>query len=765
MLKFIDTQEKFFNILPEIRLYAQEKNCKFAIDVETYSFYNPEILGGLYKVPRPIKISPREITSLETKTPLKLEFEGLIATFQLGADPRVLDRQWVFDLKKLPGELITTYIGPLISNALIIGHNLKYDIGFLVTQLDIWLNPEKIRDTMLIDQLLISGRKDKVGLIDNYRRYLDYGFFIAETGKTVYEYANYKEKWQNAYWGVHSYPQAQLQYSADDVRLIFYVYESQKDEIKKFKKKFPKSKIVDRIKAEGELVTEIALMELRGIRFDLEYHQSKVIPFLEEQLKEAYDKAAAICPNVNPVKTKGRGGNKVHFQEPLNFNSSTQVPKILKELGIKVPNAQEKTLKKIRYKHPAVEYILRVKKASTLLNNFGYKLLKFVHEDGKIYPNFRQIGTETGRFSANSPNLQQVPAKGKLFGKIKASELCRRSFISDPGTILGIADYSNIQPRIIAELTQAVKLIDAFKRGVDYHGFTAQLLLDLPEPPKKNTPEREEVGKIGNLSLAFCAGWPKLQENIYVFTLDNEVPTRWSDQEARERFERYFEEMPEVRVKQNAVRQAVEKALESHNTLADFVGRKPIFTISTELKAGKEIAFGRHRSFYLTGVQEEMAKVKIKGDPREHPLHRWYKATHEKPVKDADGNDTDQTITTTNYYNEFNKTISNIAREAYNYLIQAEEANIMKLAIVLTGKKFRAAGFDPLTEGLCLTIHDEVVFQVKEKHGELAKKLLIEAMTEAAKLVIVSLDCPVDAAIDTSWSKPESEKKQEATVW
>lgn len=758
MYILIDTEDKFYETLPEIEAYSQTKNCKFAIDCETYSFYNPEVQDGLYKVPRPIRITPRMISPLTTKTPLRIEFEGLIATFQLGADPRILDRQWIFDLKKLPKDLIIEHIKPLLLNKIIIGHNLKYDIGFLITQLDIWLTPDKLRDTMLIDQLLISGRKDKVGLIDNYRRYLDYGFFIAETGKTVYEYSDFKEGWQSAYWGVDQYPKAQLQYSADDVRLIFYVYEAQKEAIKKFTKKFPRNKLIDRIKAEGELITEIALMELRGIRIDLEYHRTQVIPFLEQQLKEAQDKANSLCPNPNPILTKGRGVNKRPYQPPINFNSSTQVPKILKELGIKVPNAQEKTLKKIRYRHPAVEWILRVKKASTLLNNFGYKLLRFTHEDGKIYPNFRQIGTETGRFSANSPNLQQVPAKGKLFGKIKASELCRRSFICDPETILGIADYSNIQPRIIAELTQAVKLIDAFKRGVDYHGFTAQLLLDLPEPPKKGSIEREEVGKIGNLSLAFCAGWPNLQENIYVFTLDNEVPTRWSDQEAKERFEKYFQEMPEVRVKQNAIRAAVEKALEPHNSLADFAGRKPIFTISTELKKGKEVAFGRHRSFYLTGPQEEMAKVRVKGDPREHPLHRWYKATHEKPIKDEDGNDTDEVTVTTNYYNEFNKTISNIAREAYNYLIQAEEANIMKLAIVLTGQKFRNAGFDPLTEGLCLTIHDEVVFQVKKEHGELAKNLLVEAMTEAAKTVIVSLECPIDSTLDTSWAKPESEK-------
>jgi DNA polymerase-1 len=744
---FITTEKQLEEVIKnQIRpYYEQHENPKFAFDLETYSLYSP-ILDLYDTAPRPIRLPGRYVSNFTTRQEMFMEFEGLPATFQLGSDPRILDRQWVIDVKKVGIPAITRLLKDIMESSILIGHNLKYDTGFLMAVFDIWPDETKLRDTQLIDSILISGRRDKTRLSDNYRRYLDYGFFVAETGYGFEEYESKKHEMQSSDW-TGDPDKHQIMYAAEDVRLIFFVYESQKEKLKAFRKKHPKAGVFDIIKMECRIIPEVALMELRGIDFDYKYHTEVLIPYLEDKYKQAYKEACEILPNPNPVKTKGRGVKKYEYQDPINLSSSTQVPKILEMLGVKVPNAQEDTLKAVRREHPGVELILKCKKASYLLSSFGYKLLRFVHEDGRIYPNFRQIGTETGRFSGNSPNMQQIPSKELLFGEKNSGELFRTSFISGEGFVFIDSDYSNIEPRLIAHITQCVHLMNAFKNGVDYHGFTAQILLCLPEIPKKGTEEREVIGKIANLSLGYCAGPKTLKDNLYVQTLDREVPIRWTDQEAREKHEKYFDYLPEVKLAIEAVKAEVEKALASHNTLADFAGRKPIFTVFTK-------HYRRHRSFYLHSAQEAMARHKAKGDPREHPLHRWNKVTKEIIVVDEVGNPTGEIIYKESYYNEFARMVNDIARESYNFLIQCEAANMLKVSILNMGwREMKKRGFDVFKEGPILCVHDEILFRAYNHNQELAKNFVQESMVKAGKAVITSLPVKADPGADVNWSK------------
>ena len=757
MKQFVDTEELLLEVLEkQVKPYFK-KHAKFCLDFETWSLFDPEN-EDLYKVPKPIRIPGRWVCSRDTRREFFMQYEGYVATMQLGADPRIFDKQWIFDVKKLGEGLITKHFKEILENSLVIGHNLKYESMFLMAQFNIWLNPTKVRDTQLIEQVILAGRKDKVNLGECYKRRLDYGFFLAETGKNFEEYEKHKEEMQQFYWGVKTYPEENLQYGADDVRFPFYLYESQKEYIEEFKKKHPGCKIIDNIKAECATIVEMALAELRGITFDIKYQKEMVIPYLERKYQEAYDIAITYFPNCGKEVSKGRGAAKRTWRE-LNFGSSQQVINALASLGIEIPNAQEDTLKEIRRSHPAIEQVLQVRKAKYLLSTFGYKLLRFIHEDGKIHPNFRQIGTETSRLSGNNPNMQQIPSKEKLFKEIQSSELFRKAFIADcyrfaevievignlyyKAEILAVveeedecvvvdSDFANIEPRIIAQVAGPGALRKAFNNNVDYHGFTAMNLLSLPSIPLKGTWEREIIGKIGNLALGYLAGDEKTAEIMYVNTLDQDNPVVWTAEEARAKKEAYFDAIPEVKNCIQENRTKVYKHFEHFSSLAEFAGRKPIYTQFTR-------HHGRHRSWYLSEKQEALAKYKSAGDPRKHPLHKYYVKVNEETGEE----DT---------YNMFKQIVSNIIRESYNFLMQAESACILKSTMRLLGKAMRESGIFELTEGLIMTVHDELVLNVRKKNQQIAEKMLVDCMKAAGAEVLRDVPVKAEAGSSVNWA-------------
>ncbi len=757
----IDTPELFYEVLEQQIKPYYEKHKKFCLDLETWSLYDPKYKDELYKIPKPIRIPGRWVCSLDTRREFYMKYEGYVATMQLGADPKVFDKQWIFDIKNLGEKLITDNLKGILEDSLIIGHNLKYEISFLITQFDIWLDDNKVRDTMLIEQVLISGRKDKVSLGECYKRRFDFGWFMAETGKSFEEYEKFKEEWQGFYWGVEELPDDALVYAGHDVRFPFYLYQAHKDYLDTFLKRHKGAKTLEIIKQECATITEMALIELRGITLDVDYLQNEVIPYLEKKSKEAYEVAITYFPDFGKMKTKGRGAKKIEYREPINFNSSTQVPAALASIGIIVPNAQEDTLKEARRQSPAVEQVLQVKKANYLLSSFGYKLLRFVREDGKIHPNFKQIGTETGRLSGQKPNMQQIPSKEKLFKEIMSGKLFRTAFIGDcykfvevvliagnltykaeilvrveegEQSVITDSDFANIEPRIIAQVSGCEALRTAFRNNVDYHGFTAKNLLGLDEIPLKGTHEREVIGKTGNLALGYLAGDAKTAEIMYVETLDQEAPIVWTPEEARAKKEAYFEAIPGVKALIEENRRQVWKHFDHFESLAEFGGRKPVYTQFTK-------TYGRHRSWYLSSKQEGLAKYKVAGDPRKHPLHKWYVTVDEETGE-------------TSNYNMWKQMISTIARESYNYLMQAESANILKHTVRILGKKMKACGkFDIFKEGLIMTVHDELVLCVYKHNRELAEQLLVASMEEAGRVVLIDVPVKCEAASAPNWSE------------
>jgi DNA polymerase I-like protein with 3'-5' exonuclease and polymerase domains len=201
--------------------------------------------------------------------------------------------------------------------------------------------------------------------------------------------------------------------------------------------------------AEESLVA--ALFEYRKIRGDKEAKEAARKPVL------------SIAPTKPPAPPA-----------PWNFRSTHQVGEISKKiLGFFPKDTAEATMLRYVDKHPFFRELLKHRKLSTLVSKYGENWTGGAYDEisGRLYPGWRQIGTETGRFSCSAPNVQQVPRDGPY----------RSFFRARRGRTLIAADFSQIEVRIYAKLVGEKGLLDVFDAGGDVYVATAAKLMDKPE--------------------------------------------------------------------------------------------------------------------------------------------------------------------------------------------------------------------------------------------------------------------------------------------
>ena len=138
----------------------------------------------------------------------------------------------------------------------------------------------------------------------------------------------------------------------------------------------------------------------------------------------------------------------------------------LSRLGIPVPDSTRNwKLQPLAAQYPVVAKLLEYRTMQKALTSYGQNMIEFINpKTGRLHADFRQIGAPTGRFACTNPNIQQVPHAPEY----------RRCFTGNPeGRRLVIADYSQIELRILAEFSRDQTFIDAFNSGADLHRVTA----------------------------------------------------------------------------------------------------------------------------------------------------------------------------------------------------------------------------------------------------------------------------------------------------
>jgi DNA polymerase-1 len=268
---------------------------------------------------------------------------------------------------------------------------------------------------------------------------------------------------------------------------------------------------------ERPLVRVLARMEDAGVRVDLEFLRELGI----ELTKECGELEARIHAAAG---------------ERFNVNSTPQLRHILYDkLGL-TPVKKTKTgastdadsLQKLVDQHPIVEDLLRYREVEKLRNTYAEALPPLVGPDGRIHAVLNQTIATTGRISSEAPNLQNIPLRtpdGREF---------RRAFIPADGCELLVADYSQIELRLLAHLAQDPGLIEAFQRDADVHATTAARVFSVPEA--EVAPFQRRFAKVVNYGLAYGMEAYGLAQRL-------DIPT----EAAREILDAYFSSFPNVR--------------------------------------------------------------------------------------------------------------------------------------------------------------------------------------------------------------------------
>lgn len=271
---------------------------------------------------------------------------------------------------------------------------------------------------------------------------------------------------------------------------------------------------------EMPLMPVLAEMEEAGVMIDTEGLKETSKLFTQQMLalEQEIHELAGISFNISSPKQVG----EVLF-DTLKLDSKAKKTKT----GQYVTN--EEVLEALRRKHPVVGKILDYRGLKKLLNTYIDTLPQLINpQTGHIHTSFNQTVTATGRLSSSNPNLQNIPVR-----EAQGKEV-RKAFIPYPGQLFFSADYSQIELRIMAHLSQDANLIGAFLQGNDIHAATAAKIFK--KPLDEVTSDERRKAKTANFGIIYGISAFGLAERLGV-----------SRTEAKQLIDEYFVTYPGVK--------------------------------------------------------------------------------------------------------------------------------------------------------------------------------------------------------------------------
>ena len=422
------------------------------------------------------------INNLKFKSILEeLEFNSLLRKYDLNgevSDNTVVDDKLVykdikeFDKKKEFAFYIETR-GEVYSKSEIIGISLfDGDACYYIDPSEI----EKYKDIFECDTKKITyDLKKNIVVLNNYNISINGEVFdtmiagyltdfdVKEDISIIGRSYGYKI---NDYVDDYGSIKRPIEVSLDKLKEIIgtkvkFIYESRDDLISKIKE-FGEEELFNNI--EMPLVRVLADMELTGIRVDKDYLED-VKDTLEKNMisleAEIYDLAGEEFNIMSPQQ----------LADILFIKLNIPYPKRIKNNKY---STSKDILDKIRFVNPIVDKVLEYRMLSKLYSNYAVGLINEIREDGRIHTIFTQTLTRTGRLSSISPNLQNIPARDDY------ARMIRKAFIPDEDSVLLSSDYSQVELRVFASMSNATQMIDAFKNDIDIHTKTASDIYHIP---------------------------------------------------------------------------------------------------------------------------------------------------------------------------------------------------------------------------------------------------------------------------------------------
>lgn len=341
-------------------------------------------------------------------------------------------------------------------------HNAQFDLSFLWNQ---GFYPKNlVIDTMLLSQIFYAGLMEENKVLKHS---------LDEVAKRELGKKLSKELQQSNWSG--ELTQEQLEYAANDVKYLLPIYNSLWQKIEHFK------------------LETAAMIELRALPA-IVWMACCGVPF-------NWEKWQAVAHEAEVDAEKYRAyldGEVAGYEEgPVNWNSWQQVKKVFKNVNIELESTAFEIISQVD--HDIARLLTFYRSAKKLTGTYGLNWEEFLW-NGRIYPQWGQNFTVTGRMSSNSPNFQNIPREKRY----------RECIEAPPGKKLIVADYAGIELRIAAKLANEQKMIKALNNGGDLHTLTASIIRD--KDISQVTKEERQIAKSCNFCLIYGGGAEKLQK-------------------------------------------------------------------------------------------------------------------------------------------------------------------------------------------------------------------------------------------------------------
>jgi len=380
----------------------------------------------------------------------------------------VPNQTFIFDFHKLPPNPDTYRPVKLLledTRRKVISHNSKFEQKWLKHKLGIEL--QTIFDTQLAGTLIDYSVSHN--LENTAKKYLN--LTLDKSLQT--------SNWQG------ELSEEQLQYAARDAQVLIPLREAMIPHL-------VQNGLVRVAQLEFEAVAVLADIELNGIFIDREMWASHLALVLHQH--------EIISRELQQILAAGARQTTLFGETDINLNSHPQILSALKQMGVPLESAtRENVLLPLKDEYPVVAKLLDYRGVEKNVSGYGQNWLDSIKiSTDRVHPDFTQIGAPTGRTSCSNPNVQQVPTTKEY----------RQCFRAPAGRSLVITDYSQIELRILAQLSQDPGLLHAFRSGADLHRMTASHVFNVP--PDQVAKEQRDFAKRLNFGVVYGIGAQRL---------------------------------------------------------------------------------------------------------------------------------------------------------------------------------------------------------------------------------------------------------------
>ncbi len=400
----------------------------------------------------------------------------------------------------------------------VVFHNAKFDFGVLHRAgLPV---PEKFEDTLIAAHLLNENGEHGLKPLSKKHLGIDDPVTFDEADKMRL-----------------LDPEVFAEYARNDARYTFRLWD-------KFQTELDKDELRTVYEMEKQLLPVVMRMEEIGMKLDI-----KSLATIEREVKAESER----------LKTEifELAGMEFELSKPLSVGTV-----LYDKLGLKCPKTTGKgarsvdveSLKEIA--HPIAVKILEYRSIDKLANTFIKVLPKFADDNGRIHPEFKPLGAATGRFSCASPNVQQIPGRSEL------GKAVRRAFICEDGNKLIVADFSQMELRVLAHYSQDETLLKAYctNEETDLHTITAQKMFNKEDVNK----DERGIAKMINFGIAYGIGYAGLYRRLTATGIDT------TSKECKRYINDYFKTYKGVK----SFLTRVEKTIQTRGYVKNLFGRR-----------------------------------------------------------------------------------------------------------------------------------------------------------------------------------------------